>query len=436
MKMRILKTVAAAASGLLLAMIIMYSSVAGIAQTDRLQLNAMYQRAFYETCELVSGIQVNLKKLSVSGSAAKEQELLGEISRNAQGAQSSLSMLPISEDALLATMKFVNQTGDYSQALLRQLSNGAALSSDDRRQIATLLESCTQFGLRLNKMLSDYNEGRLTFDDYDFAFQNTSDTDSFIDPATEYPVLLYDGPFSDGRSDDDMKGITGSALTAEEACEALIRYLGGTVENVMYTGDANVPAPCYEFTFSYNGYAVSAGVTKVGGHILYMLPDAAEYTANISDEECVRNAIEFLRDRGHGATVASYHRRFRGVLTVNLAPISGGVILYPDLIKVQVSMKDGNIIGLEARNYYQNHVPRDFNPPTLTEAQALSLAGADLQCESAQLCVIPLRDSERLCYQVRAFSGDDEYLVYIDAFSGEELTLYQVVSTDDGTLTQ
>ncbi len=436
MKQRLLKTAAAAATVLLLAVIIMYSSVAGVAQTDRIQLNAMYQRAFYETCELVSGIQVNLKKLSVSGSSTREQELLGEISRNAQGAQSSLSMLPIAEDALLATMKFVNQTGDYSQALLRQLSGGAALSSEDRRQIATLLESCTQFGLRLNKMLSDYNEGRLTFDDYDFSFQNTSDTNSFTDPATEYPVLLYDGPFSDGRSDDEMKGITGSAMTMEEAREAMTRYLGGVTENVIYTGDANVPAPCYEFTLNYNGYAVSAGVTKVGGHILYMLPEANEYSAVVSDDECVANAIGFLRDRGHGATVASYHRRYQGVITVNLAPVTGGVILYPDLIKVQVSMKDGSVIGLEARNYYQNHVPRDFDPPALSEAQALSLAGADLQCESAQLCIIPLRDTERLCYQVRAFSGDDEYLVYIDAFSGEELTLYQVVSTDEGTLTQ
>lgn len=433
---RILKSCVTGLSILLAAVLLMYSSENSVAKADRATLNAVYQRAFYETCELISGMQVNLKKLSVSGSAAKEMELLGEITREAQGAQSNLSMLPINVNSVTATLKFVNQTGDYAQTLAGQLASGGALSSDDRSQLLLLLESCTNFGMQLNQLLSDYNEGRLAFGEYDFSTDAGGELKPLTNPASEYPVLLYDGPFSDGRKGDEMKGLHGSALTVDEALASMAGYLGGSIEDIAYTGDALGPAECYEYSFAYNGYRVNAGVTKIGGHVLYMLPDATDYSQALSDDECVERAVAFARERGHGDTEVSYHRRFEGVLTVNLAPVQTGVILYPDLIKVQVSMKDGCIVGLEARNYYQNHVPRQLGEATLTQAQAISLAGAELACDGARLCVIPVNTAEALCYEVSARSGEDEYLVYIDAFTGEERALYQVVNTDEGTLVQ
>ena len=49
---------------------------------------------------------------------------------------------------------------------------------------------------------------------------------------------------------------------------------------------------------------------------------------------------------------------------------------------------------------------------------------------SARLCVIPENSQEYLCYEVTAASGQDTFLVYIDAVSGIERKLMQVV--DDG----
>ena len=38
-----------------------------------------------------------------------------------------------------------------------------------------------------------------------------------------------------------------------------------------------------------------------------------------------------------------------GIMTVNFAAVQNGVVLYPDLVKVQVSLADGAVIGLEDR---------------------------------------------------------------------------------------
>ena len=48
------------------------------------RLSAVYQKAFYETCELMEGMSTNLRKLLVTGSAQQEQLLLSEIARQAQ----------------------------------------------------------------------------------------------------------------------------------------------------------------------------------------------------------------------------------------------------------------------------------------------------------------------------------------------------------------
>ena len=59
------------------------------------RLSGIYQKAFYETCELMEGMSANLRKLLVTGSAQQEQMLLAEISRQAQGAQDDLAILPL-----------------------------------------------------------------------------------------------------------------------------------------------------------------------------------------------------------------------------------------------------------------------------------------------------------------------------------------------------
>ena len=68
--------------------------------------------------------------------------------------------------------------------------------------------------------------------------------------------------------------------------------------------------------------------------------------------------------------------------------------------------------------------------PALTEQDAVARIGGALTPVSARLCVIPENSAEYLCYEVMATSGQDSFLVYIDAVSGIERKLMQVV--DDG----
>ena len=396
------------------------------------RINASVQKAFYETCELTEAMSVNLRKLLVAGDGGQMQQLLNEISQQAQGASGNLAMLPMGEETISATIKFINQVGDFSEALSVRLAAGGAIGTEDYQNISTLSESAAAFSVGMARLLARVESGEAVLDND--AASGSESLYPLTNPAAEYPTLLYDGPFSDGILGDDFKALAGLPdVTAEEAQQSLTAFLG-SVDEISLTGEATVPVDCYEFSLTSNGYSLSAGVTKQGGKVLYVLSNADVAEGGFTVGQLLDAGEAFLLSRGFGGMEMSYYSLYDGILTVNYAAVQNGVILYPDLIKLQLSARDGAVIGLEAAHYWMNHVERTLELPALSEEDALSRLAANLTAQSVRLSVIPVNAGEALCYEVRATDGVDVFLVYIDAATGAERELMQVVSDASGSL--
>ena len=72
--------------------------------------------------------------------------------------------------------------------------------------------------------------------------------------------------------------------------------------------------------------------------------------------------------------------------------------------------------------------------PYLSAEDAAALVGGSLNAESARLCVIPTNGGERYCYEVSASGEGSTYLLYLDAMTGAEVEIMQVVGDSDATL--
>ena len=411
------------------------------AQTAKLKaadarIAAVVQKAFYETCELTEGMSVNFRKLLVAGERGQMQALLNDITLQSQGALSNLALLPLGQETVAATLKFINQAGDFAGALSVRLGNGEMPEESDFETMESLSRSAAAFSVGLGRLLDRYERGEAVFDGGDFDSSGGESLYPLTNPAAEYPVLLYDGPFSDGRADGEFKALAGLKEVDEaEARRALTAFVGARgLESVEFTGESAIPVDCYEYALRLGDYSLSAGVTKAGGKVLYLLCDSAVTQANLTDAQAVDAARAFLLSRGFGDMEMSYSSRYEGILTVNFAAVQNGVILYPDLVKVQVSLADGAIIGLEAANWLMNHVPRTIEVPALSESDAVARIGGALTPRGARLCVIPENGGEYLCYEVKADSGSDTFLAYIDAITGAERRLMQVISDENGDL--
>ncbi len=426
----------ALAAALLISSVVLQQRVSALT----LQVNATYQKSFYETIELMNGIQLNLEKLTVTGSGSQEQALLTTISRQAEAVTSNISQIPQSDTTLLGAMKFVNQVADIARVMSERIGAGGALTAEDYKLLDGLHTTSVQLNRQLQDLLARYDAGEPVFGEGNLipsaAAAPTPEEEN--NPAVDYPELLYDGPFSDARNKQDIKP-TGQPVTQEAAAGMLTDFVGKErVKGVTFTGDSEIFSSCYEFAVSLqDGNTLTAGITKVGGLVVYMLPELANSEIKLTEGDCIDQGARFLAAHGYENMEVNYWRRLDGILTINYAATQGGVLLYPDLVKLQVSMKDGLVVGIEAVNYLTNHRARVIPDPVITEADARSLVNQALAVDRVRRCIIPLDEGEVQCWEIMAsVSNDEQYLVYVDTATGVEKTILRVMQNDEGIITQ
>ena len=401
------------------------------------QVNASYEKSLYEAVTLMNGIQLNLEKLLVSHQKNQEEKLLAHIAQQAEGAQANFSAMPINPELLTGAMKFVNQLGDYAKALSKKLVDGEKLREKEIAQLTALHEASVALNRSLFELGGQYERGELVFEVPRDLQSVAKDLRKQAEPMVDYPVLLYDGPFSDG--DRANVPLRGSAVDVVGAQRRLIAFVGAErVRSVQYLGESEIQGKCYEFELSTDDGVLVAGVTQTGGHVLYMLPDHGLDDPKLTQGECIDMALEFLRSRGYGELEVSYWRQFGALLTINFAASQDGVLMYPDLVKVQVSMVSGLIVGIEAGNYLRNHRTRYLAEPMVSSDDALEGLSPVLTADRIRRCVIPIdAGGEAQCWEISAYmEGGNRYLLYIDILSGEERQILRVMVEEDGVLAQ
>ncbi|MBR4443755.1 MAG: germination protein YpeB [Clostridia bacterium] len=431
---RALQTTAAALAALLVAFVIYSRAQAGKINALQTSISASYERAFYETASLLNNIEVNLEKAQVTGSGARRVSLLGQIGRDAASAQSNLTALPASMAAISESLKFVNQVGDIA-ATLSERPNGD-LSEEEIELLARLHGSCVNLNNLIDGIVSDIEGGlnplaKAAAGAPVMAAENVELRETEID----YPILLYDGPFSDGRGDAVFRALSGDDISADEALRIARRFIGeDRISGAWIAGESEIPMPCYEISAYTGDGLLSLAVSKQGGHAVYMMVDGAARERLHSQASLIDMAASFLKSRGYPPVEVSYWMTFDGYLTVNFAAVQDGVLLYPDLIKVQMSMESGLPVGLEAVNFLANHAERRLPEPKLDENEARERLNSALTAERGRLCVIPLNNGEAFCWEFSASADGARYLVYIDAMTGEERNIYRVVEDENGQL--
>ena len=401
------------------------------------QVNASYEKSLYEAVTLMNGIQLNLEKLLVSHQRNQEEKLLGHLAQQAEGAQANLSAIPINPELITGAMKFVNQLGDYAVALSKKLVDGEKLRERDIAQLTALHEASVALNQSLFDLAGQYEQGELVFEVPTDLRTAAKGLRTRAEPMVDYPVLLYDGPFSD--ADRAEVPLSGEPVDVIGAQRKLVSFVGAErVQTVQYQGESEIAGKCYEFALFTGDGTLTAGVTQLGGHVLYMLPDHGIEGPTLTQGECIDMAQAFLMSRGYGKLEVSYWRQFGALLTVNFAAAQGEVLLYPDLIKVQVSMVSGLVVGIEAGNYLKNHKTRYLAEPMVQSQAALEQLSPVLTPDRIRRCVIPLEaGGEAQCWEISAYmEGGNRYLVYIDALSGEERQILRVMVEEDGVLTQ
>ena len=419
---------------LLLAAVVAFGwQTARAVQLER-TVEAIRQQAFYSLMDGLQDVELNLSKLLVSATPRQGAILLSRVAMQAGEAQESLAQMPLQGEVIQASAKFVNQLADYSRTLTADVADGRTFTDDDLAQLEALMSHSALLNNQLREMVDTVSSSYWTSTEESQAppLVNAMDTES----VAEYPTLIYDGPFSDGRQEGQARGLDSRVYTAEEALQRAIDYVGkDQVTLSARTSDTGGPVASYGFVLDTNDGRLTVHVTQKGGAILWMIPETANYEATLSLEDCVGRALSFLSSHGYGEMEPSYYQQYDGLAVVNFASVQDDVLLYPDLVKVQVRMDTGAIVGIEANNYLMNHTQRTLSKPELSLEDARDMVSARLSITQEQLCIIPHGQEELLCYEFVGTWADSEFLIYIDALSGREVEILKIIDAENGRLT-
>jgi len=436
----ILYTFLGLAAGICLLLVFSYATQA---QRSAQALEDSYTQRMLEAQEHLQALSIRLDKTAAAQDARMQVELLTGAARQADQVVGDLTALPLSHVAMSHTIKFCNQLSEYAlmQALL--CASGQRLTETAAQELNRMGHSCTllvgQLATARDVMLAQslhlsrdssvfYEPAQLS----DRPLEQVGDPDN----GMEYPSMMYDGAFSDARHAGTPKALGSETITMEQAVQIARAFVGEErVQDATPGVETGGVLPCFGVTLTLtDGTVLNADVTRQGGKLLWIMPEHASFQPLLTLEECTLAAQAFLRSRGYGDMEANHYQVYDGLAVINFASVQDGVLLYPDLIKVQIRMDSGELVGLESNNYLMNHTRRQDLAPVLTRTQAVEQTSSRLTGKTARLCVIPYRSGERLCWEVSGQYDDGEYRVYVDAHTGEEIEVLQMVDLSSGRM--
>lgn len=399
------------------------------------QLESVYKKNYYELADNVNSCDTNISKLLASRSDDFRAKMLNKISQSAKEMQISVASLPLTNDGILQCVKFINQMSGYTETLEQKISEGGQLTDENLATLDEMHKTLNEMKEFLNdmsnKMIAGYsifessNVSNGQMDDFTWRFTQIS--------STEYPTMIYDGPFSDSVVDQEIKGLKGETISQEEAKQKIYDVFDN-VSSVKYQGETQGKFETYNFEVkNTDEQTIYIQVTKIGGKILTISGYNISEANNIDYDRAEKIALNFANKNGIKDAEVVWHQELNSQMYFNLAPEKEGVTLYPDLVKVKVDLENGNVIGFDAISYFTNHIERKLDQPKITVDQAKQTIDDSFEILASRLCLSPLDfNREVLCWEVECTRNNATFYFYINATTGVQENILKVVETSDG----
>ena len=191
-------------------------------------------------------------------------------------------------------------------------------------------------------------------------------------------------------------------------------------------------------TFNFRTDTYSISITKKGGFPLEIMSNITAGEEKITHADATEKAVNFLNSLGYYDMNSTYSSTDDGICTINFAYKQGSFICYSDLIKVSVSLTDGQITAFEATDYVMHHEEREIPDFVITPEEAIAKTSSLLQVKKVSAAVIPDKSgNEKYTYELFCEDTSGQHvLIYKDIVTGEEADILILLYSDNGTLTK
>lgn len=405
-----------------------------------------YNKSMYLAVSYINNVEVDLAKLLVTSTPKMSAVTLADIWKQANLAKECLEQIPVGQNSMANASKYLTQVSDFSYTLMKQNISDIKLTEEEYEKLKHIYEDSSKLSSKMSDIYDDLNAGRIKWDELEKIGNEKLPDNDISNSISEvgktfqnYEGLIYDGAFSDHLLSSEPKFLSQKEISEDDAKKYIEEVIlnDEKIEKIEFKGESNGKIELYNFDVTLDSKQKrTISITKNDCKLYLMIGDKKVKEQNISVDEAKKGGMEFLNKLGIDNMIETYYQKTENMIVINYAATQDGVILYPDLIKVKISLDDGKVYGVEAAGYIFNHTTRNNLKPSISQKKAKSILNFSLEIISSDMALIPTEsNSEILTYEFKGKIDNREFLIYINADNAREEKVLLVIDNKNGVLT-
>lgn len=397
---------------------------------------AGHRATTYELVGIIEHVDNDLDRARISASPVQQQRILTDLLVQARLAETDLEKLPVSADKDANLTAFINRMAGECERMLTKLRLGEPLNKKDEKALQDMYETNKQ----IRETLDDYAMKMCDKDIMQYVKDGAGSFAEVMDgleniTLPENRIEMPKMGQSNGagtRSNDKSNGEEGGFQAkiepskAEELC--LVYFADYPVKEYRCIGESmRREKPAYNVQgFDDEGDTLFATIDANSGELLTFNYYKECNEDNFDFKNSQRIAEEFLEKLGYENLEAVRVSENGTDGDFTFVYTQDGVVYYPDTVRVKVCRTRGMVSGMDATKFLQNHRARKTPTAKLSVEQAAAKLHSGLTVENARAAVVQTTRGERLAYEFYCSFGEEKYMVYTDAQTGEEISIVNI----------
>nr|WP_263325887.1 germination protein YpeB [Neobacillus sp. Marseille-Q6967] len=394
-----------------------------------------YQRAFHELTYNVDVLHDKIGTTLAMNSRTSLSPSLAEVWRLTSESQNDVGQLPLTLLPFNKTEEFLSKIGNFSYRTAVRDLDKEPLSDEEYETLKVLYQQSGDIQNELRKVQHMVLENNLRWMDVEMALASGKENadNTIIDgfKTVEKTVSGYDetdlGPtFSNmQKKDENYNKIKGETISKEKAVQIARKYM-------KFDGNAEVKVTENGKGSDFGFYSVSVqnkktgqeanmDITKKAGYPIWFMNHREVKDQKVSLNDASNRAASFLKENGFKNLELFESAQYDNLGVFNFVTTINNVRIYPEAIKVEVALDNGNIMGFSAEEYLKSFETREIEKPALSIEKARTKVNPKLKImEERQAVIMNDLNKEVLCYEFLGTIDNDTYRIFINAKDGTE----------------
>ncbi|GAE25104.1 spore germination protein YpeB [Halalkalibacter wakoensis JCM 9140] len=405
-------------------------------QVLRVTAENNYQRAFHELAFHIDQIEDQLGATLAMNSRHQLTPALADVWRVVSLAQENIGQLPLSSVDLGKTEEFLFKLGRFSYRTSIRDLDADPLTDDEYSTLEKLYDYSKDIREEVRRsqaMMLANGDQWINIEEEMRASQEPIDNMVVhnLEVMNKSIQSYSETEWGAGLAAiDDLNGelkeaLDGEPVSKEEAERLARQYLDvsqNTAVHVSETGNG-LAYPAYTIVVDDPEHETNyyMDLSQNGGEPIWFLQDRQIEEQTIGLNEAVEIAEDYLEEHGKENMQLIESRQYDSIAMLEFVHLEDNVRVYTDLIRLEVALDDGDVLGYEAKSYLINHKDRNIPEPELTNEEARDRLNPRLEVMEDHLAVIENDLGEEvLCYEFYGVIEDETYRLFINAIDGTE----------------